>query len=205
MQGDDGDISAGGDGDDGVVTPPLPAAAIRHKVHAQLLQFLIPIDDLTPDPKNARKHGERSIAEVAISLDKYGQDIPLIVQREGMIVRVGNGRLASAKRLGWTHIAAIVRDESQITMTGRAIADNRTAELSEWDDTMLAMAVREMRELGEVAIGFSAEEIESLMQPAEVPERNAPEEFKILDENLPVEHQCPKCKYVWSGKTDVEK
>ena len=30
-------------------------------------------------------------------------------------------------------------------------------------------------------------------------EPSAPEDFPEVDENVPTEHQCPKCGYRWSG------
>jgi hypothetical protein len=52
-------------------------------------------------------------------------DKPLVVQKQGMIVRKDNGRLMAAKRLGWERIAAL--DEDDVAAAARAIADNRAA------------------------------------------------------------------------------
>jgi hypothetical protein len=53
-----------------------------------------------------------------------------VVQRQGMIVRAGNGRVLAARELGWTHLACVVVDESEVEATAFAIADNRSAELA---------------------------------------------------------------------------
>jgi hypothetical protein len=99
----------------------------------------VPIDSISQDPANARKHDERNLTAIRDSLRAFGQQKPIVVdQRE--IVIAGNGTLEAAKRLGWTEIA-IVRtklDNTQATAFG--IADNRTAELAEWDDEILALA-----------------------------------------------------------------
>lgn len=98
----------------------------------------VPVDTLNEDPDNANTHPEKNLDAIEASLSEFGQDQPLVVQKEGMIVRKGNGRLQAAKNLGWTHVAAIVVDESRIRAISRAIADNRTSELSEWSESTLA-------------------------------------------------------------------
>jgi len=98
-----------------------------------LKSFLVPVEDINLDPANARLHGERNINAVKSSLNTLGQHVPIVVQKEGMIVRVGNARLTAARDLGWSHIAAVVIDESNVEGIARAIADNRASEMSHWD------------------------------------------------------------------------
>lgn len=112
-----------------------------------LRHLAIPLGDLTPDPANARKHDEKNLSAIMGSLRQFGQRIPIVVQEEGLIVRAGNGRLESAKRLGWTHLACVVVPEDNVSAVAFAISDNRTAELAEWDDEVLG------RLLQDVAIG----------------------------------------------------
>lgn len=138
-----------------------------HDYIAEALRgFAVPIDSLTPDPKNARKHDERNIESIRQSLIKFGQRLPIIVQRQGMIVRAGNGRMQAAQKLGWTHIAAIVVDEADAEAAAFAIADNRTAELAEWDWGQLAQTLAELRvELPDFNVelmGWSEREIAGL-------------------------------------------
>ncbi len=95
------------------------------------------VEDLTLDAANARIHDERNLEAIKSSLTRFGQRLPIVVQKQGMIVRAGNGRLAAARDLGWTHIAAVVVDEGDVEATAFAIADNRTAELAGWDDDVL--------------------------------------------------------------------
>lgn len=101
-----------------------------------------PIGELVPDPTNARKHGEKNLAVIMGSLRQYGQRTPLVVQREGMIVRKGNGTLAAAIQLGWTQIAYVLVDDDNVSAVGYAIADNRAAELAQWDKDVLEQMLR---------------------------------------------------------------
>lgn len=77
-----------------------------------LESLLVMIDKLNPDPENARKHNKRNLGAIKASLKNFGMHQPIVVQKQGMIVRVGNARLEAATALGWTHVAAVVVDEN---------------------------------------------------------------------------------------------
>lgn len=109
-----------------------------------LRSFAVDLSTLTVDPNNTRKHDARSIDGVKRSLQKFGQRLPIIVQKQGLLVRVGNGRVLAARQLGWTHIAALVVDESEADALQYAIADNRTGELSDWDYESLANQLKSL-------------------------------------------------------------
>jgi ParB-like chromosome segregation protein Spo0J len=101
----------------------------------------VPLDDLTPDPRNARTHSERNIKAICQSLSTYGARKPIVVQLAGdgrKIIRAGNGTAQAARRLGWTHLPALFVQEDDQAATGFALAANRTAELAEWDQSLLA-------------------------------------------------------------------
>ena len=107
--------------------------ATHEHIHESIRHLAVDVTTLTPDPKNARKHNRRNLDAIKASLEKFGFRQPIIVQKQGMVVRAGNGRLEVSKELGWSHIPALVVDESEADAVAYAIADNRTAELAEWD------------------------------------------------------------------------
>jgi ParB-like chromosome segregation protein Spo0J len=135
------------------------------------LRFLaVPIDSVHPDPANARLHGEKNLATLKASLAQFGQRKPIVVQKDGMIVRAGSGTLRAAQALGWTEIAAVIVDDDNATASQYAIADNRTAELAEWDDEALASLLQGMDEQSRQAVGFDQDDLEALLKsltPAE--------------------------------------
>src|SRR2546425_10353858 len=88
---------------------PEAASDLTHIAEA-LRPLAIPCSSLNYDPDNARLHSEENIDAIMKSLAEFGQDQPLVVQRQGMIVRKGNGRLKAARRLGWEWIAGFVVD-----------------------------------------------------------------------------------------------
>lgn len=128
---------------------------IKSGVVDGLRDLLVPLDNLNLDPANARLHPERNRRALEASLRRFGQRKPIVVQRDGMIVRAGNGTVAAARALGWSHVAAVVLDDDHTTATAYAIADNRTAELAEWDDGVLAATLA-----GLEADGFNVDELE---------------------------------------------
>lgn len=137
----------------------------------------VPIGELHPDPSNARKHNDKNIEAIIASLHRFGQRIPIVVQRQGMVVRAGNGRLEAAKRMGWTHVAAVVVDEASVDATAYAIADNRTAELAEWDDETLAALLQSLPEDVLPASGFDEDDLKELLNglTPDIVEDEAPE------------------------------
>ncbi len=159
------------DEQDGVSAPDTAAAAPEARgqggqfayIAEQLQHLALPIDTLSPDPANARKHSQRNLDAIKASLQRWGQRAPVVVQKQGMIVRAGNGRLEAAKALGWSHLAAVVVDDSSIEAVAFAIADNRTAELAEWDQEVLAQLLDSLPEDELDSTGFTSEELGSLL------------------------------------------
>ena len=131
-------------------------ASLSH-IAVPLRHLAVPIAALNLDPSNARKHDEKNLSAIKGSLARFGQRLPRVVQKQGNIVRAGNGRLLAAKELGWTHIAAVVVDESEVEVTAYAFADNRTSELAEWDDEALAKFLQSLPQDIFEFTGFSDE------------------------------------------------
>lgn len=145
-----------------------------------LKNLLVEVKTLNFDQTNARLHNQRNLDAIKQSLISFGQHNPIVVQKQGMIVRIGNGRLQAAKALGWTHIAAVIVDESNVDAIARGIADNKTAELATWDFEVLSQLMSGLQEDGVdlMVTGFADYEIEPFM----LAEWNPPEDEKSLDE-----------------------
>lgn len=110
---------------------------------------LVDVDALIPDPQNARKHGKRNLDAIKASLERFGQRRPLVVTAAGVVI-AGNGTLEAAKALGWSQVA-IARTPGSWTddeAKAYALADNRTAELAEWDTALLAEQLGELDSAG---------------------------------------------------------
>lgn len=123
--------------------------------------------ELHSDPRNARKHNERSITAVMASLVEFGQVKPIVALYDGKVI-AGNGTLEAARRLGWTRIA-VARFEDEAKAKAYAIADNRTSELSEWDADVLSESLLELRDdaFALESVGFSDLELERMLAIAD--------------------------------------
>ena len=139
---------------------------------------LVPIESLSLDPSNVRKHNDKNIAAIKASLKRFGQQKPIVVDGN-LIVRAGNGTLQAAQELGWDEISVIQSGLAPSELTAFAIADNRTAELAEWDMDGLAKQLAALDEEGisydELGFEFPDDDErsggnEGLTDPDEVPE-----------------------------------
>jgi len=137
----------------------------------------VPIDSVSLDPANVRRHGERNLATIKASLSRFGQQKPIVVDGDG-IVRAGNGTWTAAKALGWKEITVVRTALKGAEATAYAIADNRTAELAEWDDDSLAQTLAALQIEDEAlleATGFDPKELEALTGVGDVVENEVPE------------------------------
>jgi len=123
----------------------------------------VPIDSVREDPDNARLHDRRNLETIAASLGEFGQVKPIVVRR-GIVV-AGNGTLVAARDLlGWGEIDITEPDLSDAQAKAYAILDNRTSDLSEFDDAALALAIESLAEYGvDFDLGFSDDEVEALL------------------------------------------
>ena len=134
----------------------------------QLQQFAVPIESLTPDPRNARKHSRKNLDAIKASLRTHRQYQPLVVQRDGMIVRAGNGRLQAATELGWTHVAVmLVETASEAEAIALAIADNWTSDTAEWDIEILLDEITKLRDSDFEIEGFGDDDFAHFTAEAE--------------------------------------
>lgn len=125
-----------------------------------------PIADFKPDPHNARQHSAINLEAIRESLHVFGQVKPIVALDDGTVI-AGNGTLTAAKMLGWTHLAAVIFPDVE-KAKAFAIADNRTAELATWDQTVLADALRSFEADGVdlAAVGFDAAEAAAIIARA---------------------------------------
>ena len=152
----------------------------------------IQIAQLSLDPTNARKHSPRNLEAIAASLNKFGQRKPIVVHKG--VVLAGNGTLEAAKILGWTEIevAEVPSDWDLDTAKAYALADNRTAELAEWDESELAKQLLELQDADWdiTELGFEITKVfdEPNFQPENI-------EQPRLDQRAPI--ICPQCSFEW--------
>lgn len=125
----------------------------------------VPISELSVDPGNARQHDRRNIDTIKGSLRRFDQQKPIVARRDGTVI-AGNGTLEAARELGWDTIGVHWSDLEGAEAAAYAIADNRTAELAEWDDSALAetlASIQNDQSIDELVTGFDEKEIKELI------------------------------------------
>lgn len=122
----------------------------------------IKIESLTLDPQNARKHEATDVDAIARSLKQFGQQSPIVVTADGLVVK-GNGTVMAAMKLGWSQVDAVETKLTGDDLRAYAIADNKTGLLSDWDWDRLAEQLNALE--GELleATAFNQEEIDDIL------------------------------------------
>ena len=117
------------------------------------------------DQNNKRLRTDENYLALRESLRRFGQQIPIVVRHDNVIVK-GNGTHLAATELGWEtiwiHRTGLKGKDADLY----AIADNRIAELSEWDYEQLSMAMQSDDKLAEqlVTLGWT----EQLLAPLKI-------------------------------------
>jgi ParB-like chromosome segregation protein Spo0J len=133
---------------------------------------LVPIDSVRPHPDNARVHPPENIESIKVSLSRFGQITPIVIDGEGRILK-GNGTWIAARALGWREIQARrIVFSSPEDYTLYRLADNRTGDLSHDDDEVVLAQLRPFLEqkLDVAGLGWSQEKIEEMTANAHPPD-----------------------------------
>ena len=144
---------------------------------------LVAIGDLIPDPDNPRKHGRAQISAVARSIEAFGFNAPILVDKNNKIV-AGHGRHEAAKLLGIDKVPVISLDHLTPTQArAYLLADNKLTDRSTWDDSKLAIHLKELSDLvldfDIEAIGFEPPEIDLRIQSLDSALEDADDRFEL--------------------------
>ena len=125
--------------------------------------------ELTPYPRNPRRHSDAQIAQIAGSILAFGFNSPIGIDSQGNII-TGFGRYLASIQLKLETVPVIVLDHlTETEKRAYLIADNKLAELSSFDDDLLREELAELRDtdidLG--ALGFSDDELAVLLANAD--------------------------------------
>ena len=129
------------------------------------IQYVSP-DRLRPYPGNARSHSRKQLKLIENSIKRFGFTNPILVTDDFEVI-AGHGRLQAAKSLGMQLVPAVALSSlSEADKKALIIADNRIAELSNWDRDILAIEYQCLDDLQfddlEVT-GFSLGEIDTIL------------------------------------------
>ena len=113
----------------------------KNKNDPQIIQKNI--DDLKPYEKNPRRN-DAAVSAVAASIRNYGFKVPIVIDKDGVIV-TGHTHYRAAKKLVLEAVPVILADDLTPTQIKEfRLADNKTAELASWDDALLREELLEL-------------------------------------------------------------
>ncbi len=127
---------------------------------------LRPLADIKPYEKNPRIN-DAAVEAVARSIQQFGFRQPIVVDAEGVIV-CGHTRWKAAQRLGLTEVPVhVATDLTPEQIRAYRIADNKTAELAEWNLELLPIELAELQGAGIdwSLLGFDQDELAKLLDP----------------------------------------
>lgn len=114
----------------------------------------IRISDVKPYPRNAKIHSKEQIDMIARSIEQFGFNNPILLSDNFEII-AGHGRFEAAKTLGMQEVPCIVlphlNDEQR---RAYILADNKLAELAEWDDAILDLELLNVESINMEDFGF---------------------------------------------------
>ena len=123
------------------------------------------INSIKPYENNPRKLKDSAIEKVAMSLKEYGFRQPIVVDKNRIIV-VGHTRYRASKKLGFKEVPITVADNlTPEQVNAYRIADNRTAEESEWDSELLKMEIKDLeaKDFKLDLLGFNEDQLNDML------------------------------------------
>ena len=153
------------------------------------------IDEVIPYENNPRKNDD-AVDYVANSIKEFGFKVPIIVDKNNVIV-TGHTRLKAAQKLGLEKVPVIYADDlSEDQIKAFRIADNKVSEFSTWDLDKLNIELEDididMSDFGILDLNIEEDDDTNLSDNQELNTDDYDDEhFKLV---------CPKCGFRFNEK-----
>lgn len=125
-----------------------------------------PVDKVKPYANNAKRHPREQLRALRSSIQRFGFNNPILVDRGSGEIVAGHGRLMAAIDMGMSEVPVVVLDHLNASeRRAYVLADNKLAELAEWDEGVLAqeLAALQLQDFDLGGLGFSEDEIGALL------------------------------------------
>ncbi len=138
------------------------------------------VEELIPYVNNPRDNSA-AVDAVASSIAEFGFKVPIIVDRNNVVV-TGHTRLQAAKKLGLAEVPVLMADDlSDAQVKAFRIADNKVSELASWNEELLEAELAAIKDTGGIDMGefgFTEDELDAL---DDVEEDTPPEVEEVAD------------------------
>lgn len=161
----------------------------------------MPIAEIIPYENNPRKN-DGAIEAVANSIKEFGFKVPIIIDKDNVIV-AGHTRLKAAEKLGLESVPVIKADDlTDEQIKAFRLADNKTAELAEWDFSALEEELERLKNIDMSQFGFDIDnEAELLLNNEELD--NVPDVPKEAKTKLGDIYRLGNHRLICGDSTDV--
>jgi len=151
----------------------------------------LPLAAIKPYDRNTRVHTDHQIGLIAGSIEQFGFNNPILIDHDNRIV-AGHGRYEAARRLELAAVPTVLLEHlTPQQVRAYRIADNRLAELSEWNRDMLRLEIADFLALdleGSLefdlpALGFTTPALDVLFAESDA-NGTEPERVDLPDETV---------------------
>lgn len=153
---------------------------------------MLNIADITPYENNPRRN-DAAVNYVAESIKQFGFKQPIVIDRNNVIV-AGHTRYKAAKKLRKRLVPCVIADDlTDEQVKAYRLADNKVAELSEWDFDILDSELESILDIDMSDFGFDDSDLD-FIEEDDLPEEKENERLRTDEAyNLP---------YVDIGRTE---
>ena len=149
---------------------------------AEMKITMLPIESVHPYPDNPRRN-DKAVDAVAESIKRFGFKNPIIVDNDYVIIS-GHTRRLAALKLGLKEVPVYVAsDMTPQQVRAFRLADNRVAEIADWDLKMLREEIAKIESVDLESLGFGRELLDDVQSEMAGVKR----------------HVCPRCGAEWTG------
>lgn len=108
--------------------------------------------------ENNPRFNDDAVDAVAASIQEFGFKVPIVLDSEGVIV-AGHTRWKAALKLQLEEVPCVVADDlTPEQVKAFRLADNKVAELADWNEEALAKELEGIADIDMSAFGFDGEE-----------------------------------------------
>ena len=108
----------------------------------------VAVDKLIPYVNNAKQHSDSQVTKIASSIREFGFLNPVLIDASYNVI-AGHGRILAAKKLGMAEVPCLfVEGLTDAQRKAYILADNRLAELAEWDEDLVRLELDALADAG---------------------------------------------------------